>query len=34
MIAEVVSIINIYDFNDTVDKGSNLVADYGRGSVH
>lgn len=34
MIAEVVSTINIYDFNDTVDKGSNLVADYGRGTIH
>lgn len=33
MIAEVVSTINIYNFNDTVDKGSNLVADYGRGAI-
>ena len=29
MIAEVVPTISIYDFNDTVPKGSNLVADYG-----
>lgn len=34
MIAEVVSTINIYDFNDTVHKGSNLVPDYGRGATH
>ena len=34
MIAEVVPTISIYYFNDTVPKGSNLVADYGRGSIH
>ena len=34
MIAEVVFTINIYNFNDTVDKESNLAVDYGRGSIH
>lgn len=34
MIAEVVSTTNIYHFNDTVDKESNLVVDYGRGSIY
>lgn len=34
MTAEVVPTNSIYDFNDTVDKGSNLAANYGRGSVH
>lgn len=34
MIAEVVSTINIYNFHDTIDKETNLVVDYGRGSIH